>query len=93
MNKDNMIIPKNLKEYIDLQIEPWCKEAYKAKHKMRENIDYVIAKDIIHLILVLQEIINNDKDVNKYMKVVMTQNYNVSYAEIDGSAYGTKPEN
>jgi len=42
---------------------------------------YVIAKDIIHLILVLQEIINNDKAVNKYMKVVMAQNYNVSYAE------------
>ena len=42
---------------------------------------YVIAKDIIHLILVLQEIINNDKDVNKYIKVVMAQNYNVSYAE------------
>ena len=42
---------------------------------------YVIAKDIIHLILVLQEIINNDPDVNKYMKVVMVENYNVSYAE------------
>jgi starch phosphorylase len=42
---------------------------------------YVIAKDIIHLLLVLQEIINNDPDVNKYMKVVMVENYNVSYAE------------
>ncbi|MCR5558451.1 MAG: glycogen/starch/alpha-glucan family phosphorylase [Butyrivibrio sp.] len=42
---------------------------------------YVIAKDIIHLILVLQEIINNDPDVNKYMKVIMVENYNVSYAE------------
>lgn len=42
---------------------------------------YVIAKDIIHLILVLQEIINNDPDVNKYIKVVMVSNYNVSYAE------------
>ena len=42
---------------------------------------YVIAKDIIHLILVLQEIVNNDPDVNKYMKVVMVENYNVSYAE------------
>ena len=42
---------------------------------------YVIARDIIHLILVLQEIINNDPDVNKYMKVVMVENYNVSYAE------------
>ena len=42
---------------------------------------YVIAKDIIHLLLVLQEIINNDPDVNQYMKVVMVENYNVSYAE------------
>ena len=42
---------------------------------------YVIAQDIIHLLLVLQEIINNDPDVNKYMKLVMVENYNVSYAE------------
>ena len=42
---------------------------------------YVIAKDIIHLLLVLQEIINNDPDVNKYIKIVMVENYNVSYAE------------
>ncbi|MBR1669464.1 MAG: glycogen/starch/alpha-glucan phosphorylase [Butyrivibrio sp.] len=42
---------------------------------------YVIAKDIIHLLLVLEEIINSDPDVNKYMKVVMVENYNVSYAE------------
>ena len=42
---------------------------------------YVIAKDIIHLILVLSEIVNNDPDVNKYMKVIMVENYNVTYAE------------
>ena len=42
---------------------------------------YVIAKDIIHLLLVLQEIINGDPDVSPYMKVVMVENYNVSYAE------------
>ena len=42
---------------------------------------YVIAQDIIHLILVLQEIINNDPDVNKYMTVLMVENYNVAYAE------------
>ncbi len=42
---------------------------------------YVIAQDIIHLILCLQEIINNDADVNQYMKLVMVENYNVSYAE------------
>jgi starch phosphorylase len=42
---------------------------------------YVTAKDIIHLLLVLEDIINNDPDVNKYMKLVMVENYNVSYAE------------
>ena len=42
---------------------------------------YVIAQDIIHLLLVLQEIVNNDPDVSPYMKVVMVHNYNVSYAE------------
>ncbi|MBQ9437269.1 MAG: glycogen/starch/alpha-glucan family phosphorylase, partial [Lachnospiraceae bacterium] len=42
---------------------------------------YVIAKDIIHLILVLEEIINNDPEVSPYLKVVMVENYNVSYAE------------
>ena len=42
---------------------------------------YVIAQDIIHLLLVLQEIINNDPDVNEYMNLVMVENYNVSYAE------------
>ena len=42
---------------------------------------YVIAQDIIHLILVLQEIVEKDPDVSPYMKVVMVENYNVSYAE------------
>ena len=42
---------------------------------------YVIAKDIIHLLLVLQEIIDNDPEVSPYLKVVMVTNYNVSYAE------------
>ena len=42
---------------------------------------YIIAKDIIHLILCLQEIINNDPVVNKYLNVVMVENYNVTMAE------------
>lgn len=42
---------------------------------------YIIAQDIIHLILVLSEIVNNDPDISPYMKVVMVENYNVSYAE------------
>lgn len=42
---------------------------------------YIIAQDIIHLLLVLSEIVNNDPEVSPYMKVVMVENYNVSYAE------------
>lgn len=42
---------------------------------------YITVQDVIHLILVLQEIINNDPEVNKYIKIVMVENYNVSYAE------------
>ena len=42
---------------------------------------YIIAQDIIHLLLVLQEIVNKDPEASKYMKIVMVENYNVSYAE------------
>ena len=42
---------------------------------------YVIAQDVIHLLLCLQQIVNNDPDVKDYMKVVMVENYNVTYAE------------
>ncbi len=42
---------------------------------------YIIAQDIIHLILCLQEVINNDPEVSPYLKVVMVENYNVTYAE------------
>ena len=42
---------------------------------------YIIAQDIIHLILCLQELINNDPEVNKYLRVVMVENYNVTNAE------------
>lgn len=42
---------------------------------------YLIAKDIIHLILCLQELISNDPEVSPYLKVVMVENYNVTMAE------------
>lgn len=42
---------------------------------------YIIAKDIIHLILCLQQLINNDPEVSPYLKVVMVENYNVTLAE------------
>ncbi|HEM4251901.1 TPA: glycogen/starch/alpha-glucan family phosphorylase [Streptococcus suis] len=42
---------------------------------------YVIAQDIIHLILCLSELINNDPEVNKYLNVHLVENYNVTVAE------------
>lgn len=42
---------------------------------------YVIAKDIIHLILCLQQIIKEDPKVSPYLNVVMVNNYNVTLAE------------
>ncbi|MDE4949014.1 glycogen/starch/alpha-glucan phosphorylase, partial [Francisella tularensis subsp. holarctica] len=43
--------------------------------------EYIIEKDVIHLILCLQELINNDADVNQYIIVLFVENYNVSIAE------------
>lgn len=42
---------------------------------------YYMAKDIIHVILTLQEIIDNDPEASKYLKVFMVENYNVTAAE------------
>ena len=42
---------------------------------------YTIAKDIIHVILCLQELIQNDPEVSPYLQVVMVENYNVTLAE------------
>ena len=42
---------------------------------------YTIAQDIIHMILCLQEIINNDPEVSPYLNVFMVENYNVTNAE------------
>ena len=42
---------------------------------------YTIAKDIIHLILCLSQLIENDPQVSPYLKVVMVENYNVTKAE------------
>ena len=42
---------------------------------------YIIAKDIIHLILVLQQVINTDPEVRPYLNIYMVENYNVTLAE------------
>ena len=43
---------------------------------------YTMAKNVIHLILCLQELVNKDPDVSKYLRVVMLQNYNIAKAEV-----------
>ncbi|MGD9760825.1 MAG: glycogen/starch/alpha-glucan phosphorylase [Candidatus Izemoplasmatales bacterium] len=47
---------------------------------------YYFAKKVIKLINTIAKKVNNDKDTNKYLKVVFVENYNVSYAEIIMSA-------
>lgn len=42
---------------------------------------YTIAKDILHLLLCLQELINNDSEAAPYLRVVVVENYNVTKAE------------
>ena len=42
---------------------------------------YILAKDIVHTLLCLQQLIDNDPEVSPYLKVVMVENYNVTYAE------------
>ena len=53
---------------------------------------YVIAKDIIHLILCLQKITEEDPDVSPYLKVVMVENYNVTNAQIFQSRFRWHPK-
>ncbi len=43
---------------------------------------YTMAKHVIHLILCLQELINNDPEVSPWLKVVMIRNYNVAKSEM-----------
>lgn len=42
---------------------------------------YFVAKKIISFIIALADMVNNDPDVNKYMKVVYVEDYNVTAAE------------
>ena len=42
---------------------------------------YIIAKDIIHAILCLSELISHDEEVKKHLNIVMVENYNVTKAE------------
>ena len=86
---------KRLHEYKRQQLNLlWCIKRYqqiKAGMKPKRKVTvmfaskaapaYIIAKDIIHAILCLQEIVNNDPDVKDYLQILMIDNYNVTLAE------------
>ncbi len=86
---------KRLHEYKRQQMNAlyiiWKYKQIKAGHRPKRPVTllfgakaapaYIIAKDIIHLILCLQEIVNSDPEVSPWMKVVMVENYNVTWAE------------
>ena len=86
---------KRLHEYKRQQMNAlyiiWKYKQIKAGHRPKRPITllfgakaapaYIIAKDIIHLILCLQEIIEHDPEVSPWLKVVMVENYNITWAE------------
>ncbi len=86
---------KRLHEYKRQQMNAlyiiWKYKQIKAGHKPKRPITllfgakaapaYIIAKDIIHLILTLQDFIAHDPEVSPWLKVVMVENYNVTWAE------------
>ena len=86
---------KRLHEYKRQQMNAlyiiWKYKQIKAGHKPKRPITllfgakaapaYIIAKDIIHLILCLQNFIAKDPDVSPWLKVVMVENYNITWAE------------
>ena len=86
---------KRLHEYKRQQMNAlyiiWKYRQIKAGHRPKRPITllfgakaapaYIIAKDIIHLILCLQEIIANDPEVSPWLKVHMVENYNITWAE------------
>ena len=86
---------KRLHEYKRQQMNAlyiiWKYKQIKAGHKPARKLTllfgakaapaYIIAKDIIHLILCLRDIIQNDPEVSPWLDVVMVENYNVTWAE------------
>ncbi len=86
---------KRLHEYKRQQMNAlyiiWKYKQIKAGHKPKRPITllfgakaapaYIIAKDIIHLLLCLQEFISKDPEVSPWLRVHMVGNYNVTWAQ------------
>ena len=70
-----------IKKYLDIKNGKLPKRKITVFFGGKAAPAYIIAQDIIHLILCLSELINNDLEVNKYLNVYLVENYNVSVAE------------
>lgn len=70
--------------YLELKSNPTFKANFTPQNFIfgaKAAPSYMMAKDIIELINRISNVINNDKDVDQYLKVVFVENYNVTYAE------------
>ncbi len=70
-----------INKYLEIKSGKIPKEPITAFFGAKAAPAYTIAKDIIHLILCLQELISKDSDVSRHLRVVMVENYNVTWAE------------
>ncbi len=70
-----------INKYLDIKRDILPKRPINAIFGAKAAPAYTIAKDIIHLILCLQSIINSDEHASRYIKIFMAENYNVSWAE------------
>lgn len=70
-----------IKKYLEIKEGKLPKKPISVIFGAKAAPAYTIAKDIIHLILCLSELINNDSEVSPYLRVNMVENYNVTLAE------------
>ena len=70
-----------INKYLDIKEGKLPKRPITAIFGAKAAPAYTIAKDIIHLILCMQELINSDKTVSEYLQIFMVENYNVTWAE------------
>ena len=70
-----------INKYLDIKEGKLPKRPITAIFGAKAAPAYTIAKDIIHLILCMQELINSDKTVSEHLQIFMVENYNVTWAE------------
>ncbi len=71
-----------INKYLDIKRGNIQKRPICAIFGAKASPAYTIAKDIIHLILCLSEVVKKDSAVNKHLDIVMVENYNVTSAEV-----------